>query len=80
MYMIYIGTWGRLTDDKQAEHEHADHKEFFCFVCSKPLKILKLESPDTYGIGKTDQEVYVCEKGHTFSSEALTELQAHELP
>lgn len=80
MYGIYVGTWYRLTEDKRAEHHHSDHKELFCFVCSKPLKILKLESPDTYGMGKMDKEVYVCERGHTFSGEALMELHANELP
>ncbi|MFQ5941715.1 MAG: hypothetical protein ACE5KA_08475 [Nitrososphaerales archaeon] len=69
---------------KRQEVTRSDQTERICYVCRSPLKKVKLEgeAAEKYGSkakGK-QHDVYVCEKGHTFSHKGLTELEHNEFP
>jgi hypothetical protein len=53
-------------------------EETFCYICKTTLKML----PSREGIigMRRSGEVYVCERGHVYSREALIELGSYELP
>ncbi|MFQ5941717.1 MAG: hypothetical protein ACE5KA_08485 [Nitrososphaerales archaeon] len=54
--------------------------ETMCYVCKNMLKRVKTvpgtEKPRTLGRG---EDVYACENGHVYSSEALVELDSYIL-